>query len=178
LSESGFFGNLFWWSVAELVSAATTFGYIPAVSQDVPEPHLSAWRGVLNAHASVVGRVEEALADAGLPPLAWYDLLWALRRAPDRRVGMAGLADSLTLSRGGLTKLADRLEAAGLLRREPAGDDGRGLYAVLTDAGEELLRRMWPVYAGVLRETFVDAISADEATVIATALDRARAAPA
>ena len=48
----------------------------------VPEPHLSAWRGVLNTHASVVGRVEEALADAGLPPLAWYDLLWALRRAP------------------------------------------------------------------------------------------------
>jgi DNA-binding MarR family transcriptional regulator len=148
------------------------------VSERVPEPHLSAWRAVLNAHAAVVGRVEQALAEAGLPPLAWYDLLWALRRAPDRRVRMAGLADSLTLSRGGLTKLADRLEAAGLLRREPAGDDGRGLYAVLTDAGDEMLRRMWPVYARVLRESFVDAISPDEAVVIATALERAKPAPA
>jgi DNA-binding MarR family transcriptional regulator len=148
------------------------------MSQSVPEPHLSAWRAVLNAHASVVDRVEQALAEADLPPLAWYDVLWAVRRAPDRRIRMAELADSLTLSRGGLTKLADRLEAGGLLRRERAEDDGRGLYAVLTEAGDETLRRMWPVYSRVLRATFVDALTADEAAVIATGLDRAKAAAA
>src|SRR5690349_6345210 len=114
----------------------------------IAEAHLDAWRAVLNAHASVVGRVEQALAANGLPPLAWYDALWALRSAPDRRLRMAELAERLTVSRGGLTKLADRLEAAGLLRREPAGEDGRGLFAVLTDEGNTLLRRMWPVYAG------------------------------
>jgi DNA-binding MarR family transcriptional regulator len=148
------------------------------MSPRVSEPHLSAWRAVLNAHSTVVARVEEALAEGALPPLAWYDILWALRRAPERRIRMAELADSLTLSRGGLTKLADRIEAAGLLRREPAADDGRGLYAVLTEAGEEMLRRMWPVYSRVLRETFAEAISADEAAVIAEALDRAKAAAA
>jgi DNA-binding MarR family transcriptional regulator len=148
------------------------------MSQSVPEPHLSAWRAVLNAHASVVDRVEQALAEADLPPLAWYDVLWAVRRAPDRRIRMAELADSLTLSRGGPTKLADRLEACGLLRRERAEDDGRGLYAVLTEAGDETLRRMWPVYSRVLRATFVDALTADEAAVIATGLDRAKAAAA
>jgi DNA-binding MarR family transcriptional regulator len=89
---------------------------------------------------------------------------------------MAELAGSLTLSRGGLTKLADRLEAAGLLRREPTEDDGRGLYAALTETGEEMLRRMWPVYSRVLRETFVQAISVDDAAVIAAGLDRAKAA--
>ena len=138
----------------------------------VPEPHLSAWRGVLNTHAAVVGAVEQALADAGLPPLAWYDVLWAIRRAPRRRVRMAELAASLTVSRGGLTKLADRLEQAALIRREPAEDDGRGLYAVLTPAGDRMLKRMWPVYAGVLRETFVAPIADDEAAVIADALSR------
>lgn len=148
------------------------------MSPGVPEPHLSAWRGVLSAHASVVARVEEALAEADLPPLAWYDVLWAVRRVPGRRVRMAELAESLTLSRGGLTKLADRLEAAGLLRREPAPDDRRGLYAVLTDTGEDMLRRMWPVYSHVLRKAFVEAISADEAAVIAAGLDRATAAAA
>ncbi len=91
---------------------------------------------------------------------------------------MAELADRLTISRGGLTKLADRLEAAGMLRREPADDDGRGLYAALTESGEELLRRMWPVYSRVLRETFVEAISQDEAAVIAAGLERAKAAAA
>jgi DNA-binding MarR family transcriptional regulator len=144
----------------------------------VPAYTLTAWRAVLNAHSAVVARVEEALGEAALPPLPWYDVLWAIRRAAERRVRMAELAESLTLSRGGLTKLADRLETAGLLRREPVNDDGRGLYAVLTQAGEEMLQRMWPVYSRVLRETFVDAISADEATVIATALDRAKAAAA
>jgi DNA-binding MarR family transcriptional regulator len=148
------------------------------MSRRVPEPHLSAWQAVLTTHASVVARVEEALAEAGLPPLSWYDVLWAVRRAPGRRVRMAELADRLTLSRGGLTKLAGRLEAAGLLRREPAEDDGRGLYAVLTDAGEDMLRRMWPVYSRVLRETFVDTISADEAAAIAAGLHRATAAAA
>ena len=99
----------------------------------VPETHLDAWRALLNAHTSVVAHAEEALAAAELPPLAWYDVLWAIRRAPARRIRMAELASSLTISRGGLTKLADRLENAGLIRREPADTDGRGLYAVLTD---------------------------------------------
>jgi hypothetical protein len=49
---------------------------------------------------------------------------------------------------------------------------------VLTEAGEEMLRRMWPVYSRVLRETFVEAINTDEAAVIAAALDRAKAAAA
>jgi DNA-binding MarR family transcriptional regulator len=142
----------------------------------VPEPHLSAWQAVLTTHAAVVARVEQALQQAELPPLSWYDVLWAVRRAPRRRVRMAELAERLTLSRGGLTKLADRLEAAGLLHRQPAHDDGRGLYAVLTDAGEDMLRRMWPIYARVLRETMVDPISAEEAATIATALHRATAA--
>jgi DNA-binding MarR family transcriptional regulator len=140
----------------------------------IPPAHLDAWRGVLNAHSAVVERVEGALAATRLPPLAWYDVLWAVRRAPARRARMAELAEGLTVSRGGLTKLADRLEGAGLLRREAADDDGRGVYAAITEAGEEMLRRMWDVYSRVLRETLVDTIDADDAQVIADALERAR----
>ena len=138
----------------------------------VPETHLDAWRALLNAHTSVIAHAEEALAAAGLPPLAWYDVLWAIRRAPARRIRMAELASSLTISRGGLTKFADRLESAGLIRREPAADDGRGLYAVLTADGSALLRRMWPVYSRALRERFVSAISTEEAALVAAALGR------
>jgi len=78
-----------------------------------PEPHLIAWRALLNAQAALVGKVEEALGEASLPPLSWYDVLWAIRRAPGRRIRMAELANSLTISRGGLTKLFDRLESSG-----------------------------------------------------------------
>jgi DNA-binding MarR family transcriptional regulator len=146
--------------------------YLCRIAPRVPEPQLSAWRGVLNAHASVVARIERALADAGLPPLSWYDVLWALRSAPGRRARMGELAASLTISRGGLTKLADRLEDMGLLQREPAEQDGRGYYATLTDAGNQLLRRMWPIYSGVLRDTLVAAVTEEEAALIAAALQR------
>jgi DNA-binding MarR family transcriptional regulator len=149
-----------------------TKGYNIVSSATIPETHLDAWRGVLNAHAAVVGRVEDALAAADLPPLGWYDVLWALRRAPRRRLRLSELAAGLTLSRGGLTKLVDRLEEGGLLRRERAAEDGRGLYAVLTPAGARMLRAMWPVYAAALSETFVAAVDDAEARVIAEALNR------
>jgi DNA-binding MarR family transcriptional regulator len=164
----GFFGNY--------SSTCSFFGNhlirFRPVTPHVPEPHLSAWRALLNSHASVVARVEEALADAELPPLAWYDVLWAVRRAPGRRIRMAELADSLTLSRGGLSKLADRLEAAGLIARERAQDDGRGLFAVLTDDGDAMLRRMWPVYSRILGSTIVETLTPAEAVVVAAALTR------
>jgi DNA-binding MarR family transcriptional regulator len=115
---------------------------------------LNAWRALLNAHARITMRAEAALADAGLPPLAWYDVLWPLYRAPGRRLRMGALASEVTLSRTGLTRLVDRIEAGGLLRREPAPEDRRGSYVVLTRAGGAMLRRMWPVYEGVLEESF------------------------
>ena len=146
-------------------------------SSAIPDTHLAAWRAVLNAQTSVVAHAEDALAAAELPPLAWYDVLWAIRRAPARRVRMAELAASLTISRGGLTKLADRLENGGLIRREPADTDGRGFYAVLTPDGNALLRRMWPVYSRALRQTFVAAISNEEAALIAAALSHVDEAP-
>lgn len=142
----------------------------------VPEPHLAAWRSVLNVHAALTERADRALRAEGLPPLAWYDVLWALRRAPGRRRRMAELARDVTLTRGGLTKLVDRLEAAGLLRREPVPVDRRGREAVLTAAGAALLRRMWPVYAGVLRDALVPALGEDEAAAVADVLGRVSAA--
>jgi DNA-binding MarR family transcriptional regulator len=120
------------------------------------EETLGAWRALLNVHARIPGQVEEALAAAGLPPLAWYDVLWPLyrARAPARRLRMGALAAEVTLSRTGLTRLVDRIEEAGLVRRESVAEDRRGSYIVRTRAGAERLRRMWPVYERVLEEAF------------------------
>jgi DNA-binding MarR family transcriptional regulator len=85
---------------------------------------------------------------------------------------MAELAESVTISRGGLTKLADRLEAAGLLHRDRVDADARGVCAVITIAGDDVPRRMWPVYAAVLQESFVAEVTPDEATAIADGLGR------
>ena len=115
---------------------------------------LAAWRALLNVHADITTRVEDALAAEGLPPLTWYDILWPLYRAPGRRLRAGVLAGQTTLSRTGLVRLVDRIERAGLLHRKPAPEDRRGSYVVLTPAGAAMLRRMWPVYERVLDETF------------------------
>lgn len=140
------------------------------MTTSLPEPHLDAWRALLNVHATVVARVEAALARSDLPPLAWYDVLWALHRAPERRLRMSEVADSLTISRSTFSRLADRLEAAGALERRRDREDGRGQYAVLTAAGAELLRRMWPVYERELADALVPALGEAEATRLAELL--------
>ncbi len=59
---------------------------------------LDTWRAFLNAHAHVTRRIGRDLADAGLPDLGWYDLLWTLYRAPDRRLRVNELAREVVLS--------------------------------------------------------------------------------
>src|SRR3954447_20892655 len=114
---------------------------------DVTEPHLVAWRTFITAHAAVIGRIERDMVAAGVIPLTWYDVLIELYEAPERRLRLHELADAVVLSRSGLSRLVDRLESAGLLRRETAATDRRGAYAVLTEAGLEAMGIAWPVYA-------------------------------
>jgi DNA-binding MarR family transcriptional regulator len=147
------------------------------VAPRISEPHLAAWRAFLGAHASCLERIDRALAAEELPPLSWYDVLWALRRAPERTLRMGELADQIvTITRSGLTRLVERIEKAGYLRRERSEADLRGMWVVLTPAGEELVRRMWPVYAEEIRRFLVDQLTAEEAKVLAEALTRMRAA--
>lgn len=136
----------------------------------------AAWRALILAHATVVEKIERALLEAGLPPLGWYDVLLELRAVPDRRLRMHELARAVVLSRSGLTRLVDRLENAGLLRREPDPTDRRGAYATLTDEGADMLRRMWPVYAAGIAEYFGDHVSDEEARALTEALSRVLAA--
>ena len=94
-----------------------------------------AWRALITAHAAAVEGIERGLLEAGLPPLSWYDVLLELSAAPGCRLRMHELARAVVLSRSGLTRLVDRLAKAGLLRREPDPEDGRGSFAVLTEEG-------------------------------------------
>jgi DNA-binding MarR family transcriptional regulator len=144
---------------------------------DIPQPHLDAWRALLNAHAATIECAEQALEAAGLPPLSWYDVLWPLHRAPGRKLRMGELASQVvTISRSGLTRLVDRLEAAGLVRREPSPDDRRGTVVAITREGSALLRRMWPEYAKEIQQWFVEVLDDDEAASLQEMLERVHAA--
>jgi DNA-binding MarR family transcriptional regulator len=132
----------------------------------------SVWPLFLTAHAVLVEAIERRLAAAGQPPLAWYDVLWALERAPDQRLRMSELADKVVLSRSNLTRLADRLEEAGLVQRERSDEDRRGAVAELTAEGRAVRRKMWPAYQAGIRELFESNLSEQEAQLMAAAFHR------
>ena len=135
----------------------------------VPEATLGAWRAFLNAHALATKRISRDLAQAGLPDLTSYDVLWTLYRADDRRLRIRELADAVVLSSTGMTRFVDRLEAADLVRREAVPGDRRGAYAVITKEGIDLLRRMWPIYARGIATYFGPAV--EDADALRSVLD-------
>src|SRR3954465_12014744 len=126
----------------------------PFVAPLEPE-QLDVWRAFLNAHAHVTRAIGRDLTAAGLPDLGWYDLLWTLYRAPERRVGGNEPARGGVLSATAMSPFVDRAEAAGVVRREPDPADRRALQVALTDEGVALLRRMWPVYEQGIERHFV-----------------------
>ena len=142
-----------------------------------PDPRrLAAWRALLEAHAAVTERLERELVAARGLPLSRYEVLLRLHQAPGGRLRMQELADSVLLSKSGLSRLVDRMEAAGLVARERCPSDRRGAFAVLTEQGRTALRRAAPVHLRGIQEHFAGHLDDDEVRVLAAALRRVAAA--
>jgi len=146
------------------------------MSEKLSAVHLAAWRHFITAHAQLIEQIDKELDAAGCVSLQWYDVLIELAEAPELRLRMSELAQKVVLSRSGLTRLVDRLEAEGLLRREACPTDRRGAFAVLTADGLAALRRAWPIYARGIAEHFARHLDDAEARTLTEALERVRAA--
>jgi DNA-binding MarR family transcriptional regulator len=111
------------------------------------------WRSLHLADAAV-GRVldERLLAAAGCSLLE-HDLLAWLTSAPQRRLQMLTLAQMLGVTRGGLTRIVDRLVERGWVERDRPASNRREVYAVLTSDGQQAIRRARAIYLRVLKET-------------------------
>ena len=136
------------------------------------EQHLAAWRTFLKAHATVIDLIERDLVAAKRSPLSTYDVLIELYEAPEHRLRMHELAERVVLSRSGLTRLVDRLEAEGLLKRDRSGTDRRGAYAIITEQGIEALHQTWPIYSRGIAEYFAQWLTLEEAQILESALGR------
>jgi DNA-binding MarR family transcriptional regulator len=127
---------------------------------------LTSWRLFLTAHATIVSQIDQRLHDAGQIPLNWYDVLIELYEAPDQRLRMSEVADRVLLTRSGLTRLVDKLEQEGYLKRELDPKDRRSFYAVITSQGVEAMRGAWPVYSESISSLFAAHLTAEDATVL------------
>ncbi len=137
---------------------------------------LAAWRALLEAHEAVTDLLERELEEERGLPLSKFEVLLKLAEAPGGRLRMLELAQSVLLSKSGLSRLVDRMEEAELVRRERCPSDRRGAYAVLTDQGRAVLRRAAPVHLRGIEEHFARHIADDELRVLLGVLGRMNAA--
>ncbi|GAC1662840.1 MAG: MarR family transcriptional regulator [Candidatus Limnocylindrales bacterium] len=136
------------------------------------EPGIGAWRSFLIAHARITRRLDEELQVTHGLSLAEYDALLQIARAPGRRVRMNVLAERVILSRSGITRLVDRLEAAGSVERMACTTDARGQEAVLTPLGLERLRIAAATHLDGVRRYFLDRLEPAELAALEVTLGR------
>lgn len=136
-----------------------------AADATIAEDQLATWRAFLRAHSSMLRRISADLEEAELPPLPWYDVLAALRDAPEHRLRQVELAEQVLLSHSGLSRLLDRIEKRELVERVSCPSDRRSFHVQLTGEGEEMLARMWPVYARGIAEGFLPALGSNPCEV-------------
>ena len=133
---------------------------------------LDAWRAFLGSYAIVRDHLERELEDARGMPLSWYEVLVRLSDAPGGSIRMQQLARGVFLSKSGLTQVATRMEAAGLIRREPCPSDRRGINAVITPEGTRAVRRAAVVHLGGIQSHFASHLSDAELEAMAAAMGK------
>lgn len=144
---------------------------VSAVAQpSISDEALAVWVDFLRFHASVTEVLGRELADGCGLPLTWFDVLAQLQARPGGRLRMQDLAAAVVLSKSGLTRLVDRLEAAGYVQRTSCPSDRRGTFATITAEGRQALRRARPLHLQGVAEHFVAPLSADELAALGRAL--------
>jgi DNA-binding MarR family transcriptional regulator len=137
---------------------------------------LEPWKLFLQAHSAVLDALEHDLRDRVGLPLTWYEVLIRLTAAPGGRMRMTDLAESLLLSKSGVTRLVDRMEASGLVERGVCSSDRRGSFAVITQKGRAVQRKAAPVHLRGVEELFLGHLSAPERRAIIAGLTKVLAA--
>jgi len=149
------------------------------------DPRLRAWIAFLRAYAAVTRRLEAELHAERDLGLAEYDALVQLALANRWRLRMSELAEQVVLSRSGVSRLVDRLEASGLVVRAACAEDARVSWATLTDAGYERLLDASPVHLRGIETHFLAQIPDGDREALVRVLegvarglrDQGRAAP-
>ena len=122
------------------------------MSRNPSDAVVKAWVRLVRARDRVLGAIERELKAAGLPPLAWYDVLLELGRAPGGRLRPFEIEQQTLLAQYNLSRLIDRLENEGLVSRTPCQDDARGQWIVITEPGRAMQARTWKVYARAIEK--------------------------
>jgi DNA-binding MarR family transcriptional regulator len=132
---------------------------------------MDAWHSLLQAHATLMRQLAMDLEQETGLALADFDVLAQLAEAHGA-LRMTELADRALISRSGMSRRVARLVDEGLLRRDKAGTDGRGVVVALTEAGIARLAETAPVHAHGISELFVAQLDDQELALLERALNK------
>jgi len=153
-------------------ASAAAGGLSPVSAGELNEREVRAWQAFLRTHRAVTGTLDAELTREERLPLGSYELLLTLSGAPNHAMRMCDVAGETSLSRSGATRLVDRLVAEGLVERLTCESDGRGVYAVLTDAGNARLREASRTHLRGVRRHFTERLSGRELAELSRLLEK------
>jgi DNA-binding MarR family transcriptional regulator len=137
---------------------------------------IQAWSRLLRAQRVALASVEQALREAKLPALAWYDALLELEHAASG-LRPFELEQRMLLAQYNLSRLLDRLEEAGLIERQTCTADRRGQIIFITAAGRDMRRQMWNTYRPAIQRAVGAHLSPQQAETLAALLGKLSAPP-
>src|ERR1700680_4287720 len=131
------------------------------------------WRVFLETALALIDILDAELqAQRGIT-LGWYDVLVHLEDAPEG-LGMTEIANRILFSKSGLTRVIDRMEAAGLVRRERPPEDRRVVKVLLTPTGVDALNAARAIHRRGIQEHFVSHLDPAEREALAEMLQGVR----
>src|SRR3981081_3595565 len=132
----------------------------------------AAWIRLMRVQSRVLDAVEQDLKKAGFPPLAWYDALLELSRAPTGEMRPVELEKQMLIPQYSTSPLIDRLVDEGLAARRECKIDKRGQFVEITEAGRELQKKMWSAYSTAIEKHVGSKLSDADAIKLCGLLDR------
>jgi DNA-binding MarR family transcriptional regulator len=132
----------------------------------------AAWIRLMRVQSRVLDTVEQELKKAGFPPLACYDALFELSRAPAGELRPVELEKRMLLPQYATSRLIDRLADEGLAVRRECKADKRGQFVEITDAGRELQKKMGQAYSAAIEKHVGSKLSDADAAKLCGLLDR------
>jgi DNA-binding MarR family transcriptional regulator len=144
--------------------------YSSAMPERTGDTVVRVWVRLNKAQRHAFTAIEHALKSAGLPPLAWYDVLLEVERAGPAGLRPFELERALLLAQYNLSRLLGRIEQAGYIERHAHREDGRGQVVRITGTGKTMRRRMWPVYAAAIERSLGEHLSERQAGQLDTLL--------
>lgn len=142
--------------------------------QWLSEDEMRAWLAFFATAALLDRKLDQQLKDESGLTHVQYEVLSRLSEAPNRELRMTELAETLFTTQSGTTYQISQLEKAGYVRRRECRGGPRGVWAVLTDAGFEVLERAAPGHVRAVRRLLIDVLTPDELGAVASGLGRVR----